>query len=203
MEGDAQHLVAFGETPWVELFSTLSPDRRHIVFAADQQGGYDLYVLDLDAGGNPMETPRRITSLPGDEFGGDWSPGGSKILFQEEASGTTKIMVVGASGQRPEVVRAPPEAFDARWSPDGRSIVFAAPRSPHSRDRDIWVMSADGTHARDIADAGPTDWWPELVTRWHEDRLHGWLRRVGCRLRRQRRRHGVDAGHPHRRLGVA
>jgi Tol biopolymer transport system component len=69
-------------------------------------------------------------------------------------------MVVGTSGQRPEVVEAPPGAFDARWSPDGRSIAIAAPKSPSSRDRDIWVVSANGTHARDIADAGPDDWWP-------------------------------------------
>jgi WD40 repeat protein len=160
MEGDAEHLIAYGETPWPELFVTLSPDRRHILYPTNIEGTYDLYVVELNAAGHTVGEQVRITSLPGDELGGDWSPDGTRIVFQEDTGNETEFQVVAATGGPTERIPTPASAVDPKWSPDGRSIAFAAPHDGDLGNYDIWVMSADGSEARPLVDAGPNDWWP-------------------------------------------
>jgi Tol biopolymer transport system component len=159
MEGDAQHVLPFGETPWTESFSNLSPDRRHIVFESDRYGSYDLFIMDLDASGNPTGT-HRITRDPGNEYGASWSPDGSRIAYYELTGAESTIRTVDATGGTPETLATPTVAYDPQWSPDGRSIAFSAGQADDPRNLDIWIMGSDGSGARDVIDAGPTDWWP-------------------------------------------
>ncbi|HEY2803090.1 MAG TPA: hypothetical protein VGJ67_04145 [Actinomycetota bacterium] len=65
-KGDAQHVVALGETPWNEQYASLSPDRRSIAFSSNRYGSYDLFVADLTESGTLLRM-RRLTASPGDE----------------------------------------------------------------------------------------------------------------------------------------
>jgi Tol biopolymer transport system component len=159
MKGGAAQLEAFGETPWSEGFSTLSPDRRHIVYSSNRFGTFDLFVLDLDANGNPIGT-RRLTRDAGDDEGGDWSPDGTKIVYDERTGTTTTVEVISANGGTPARLTDPGSATGPKWSPDGSSIAFAATQTDDPNNWDIWIMNADGTNARDVIDAGAIDWWP-------------------------------------------
>jgi Tol biopolymer transport system component len=165
LKGDAQHLVSYGETPWTEQYAVLSPDRRHIVYPANRYGNYDLFVADLDSDGNLVGT-RRLTNDARDEEGADWSPDGQHIVYTEQVGdGPTTIQVIDAQGGEPTTLTKPGNAVGPRWSPDGGSIAFSAPRSNDPNDYDIWMMRADGSHTRDVIQAGPNDWGP----RWSPD----------------------------------
>ena len=158
MKGDADHLVAFGQTPWTEESAALSQDRRHIAFASNRYGSYDLFVMDLDASGNRIRT-RRLTDGSGNESDVAWSPGGRRIVYTVRRGRSSTIDVIGASGGTPRVLAE--NALNPAWSPDGHWIAYSAP-NPHDRtDYDIWVMRPDGSHRTDVIDATPTDWSPK------------------------------------------
>jgi Tol biopolymer transport system component len=157
MKGDADHLVSFGETPWTEGSAALSPDHRHIAFASNRYGSYDLFVMDLDPSGNRIRT-RRLTDGPGDESEVAWSPDGRRIVFTVRGGESSTIHVIEASGGTPRALAD--NALNPEWSPDGRWIAYSAPDPSDRTDYDIWVMRPDGSHPRDVIDATPTDWSP-------------------------------------------
>jgi dipeptidyl aminopeptidase/acylaminoacyl peptidase len=162
MKGDADHLLSFGETPWTEGSAALSPDHRHVAFASNRYGSYDLFVMDLDASGNRIRT-RRLTNGPGDESETAWSPDGRKIVYTVRRGGSSTIHVIEASGGTPRELAG--SAVNPEWSPDGHWIAYSAPDPSNRTDYDIWVMRPDGSHPRDVIDATPTDWSP----RWSPD----------------------------------
>jgi putative membrane protein len=162
MKGDADHLLSFGETPWTEGSAALSPDHRHIAFASNRYGNYDLFVMDLDANGNRIRT-RRLTDGPGDESEAAWSPDGRRIVYTVRRGRSSTIHVIEASGGTPRAVAG--SAVNPEWSPDGHWIAYSAPDPSNRTDYDIWVMRPDGSHPRDVIDATPTDWSP----RWSPD----------------------------------
>jgi dipeptidyl aminopeptidase/acylaminoacyl peptidase len=165
MKGDADHLVAYGETPWTEQYAVLSPDRRHIVYPANRYGSFDLFVADLDSAGEIVGT-RRLTDDPRGEVQADWSPDGSRVVYVEAAQGSSgTLQIVDAEGGEPTQLTSQSPAAGPGWSPDGRHIAFAAPNVNDPDDFDIWVMRADGSHARDVIQVGPNDWGP----RWSPD----------------------------------
>jgi Tol biopolymer transport system component len=162
MKGDADHLISFGETPWTEGSAALSPNYRHIAFASNRYGSYDVIVMDLDASGNRIRT-RRLTDGPGDEFEAAWSPDGRRIVYTVHRGGSSTIQVIRASGGPPKALAG--NALNPEWSPDGRWIAYSAPDPTDQTDYDIWVMRPDGSHPRAVIDATPTDWSP----RWSPD----------------------------------
>ncbi len=158
MKGDAEHVVALGETSWAEISVALSPNRRHIAFAATRAGISDLWAIDLDSRGNRVGT-RLLTALFG--LGSDvtWSPDGRRIAYSVRSGSLSTIEVIGDDGGTPTVLAR--NALNPAWSPDGRAIAYSAPSPSHRGDYDIWVIGADGSHPRDVIDATPIDWAPK------------------------------------------
>ena len=87
-----------------------------------------------------------------------WSPDGTRIAFVRDLSttgqGKTEIFVVDADGTGlTRLTRDLSIAKDApSWSPDGTHITYVAFGGPGNED--IWVMEADGSHARRLT-SGP------------------------------------------------
>jgi Tol biopolymer transport system component len=131
--------------------------------------GTELHVMRDDGKGD------RLLSSHGAPFvlqagAPSWSPDGRSIAFtlgiDHCGMSGSRIAVVSVGGSTPRVLNrgaACPslgigEEDDPAWSPDGRSIAF-------EEDGDIWVMSADGSHARRIT-LGP---YPCTSPAWSPD----------------------------------
>jgi serine/threonine protein kinase len=104
---------------------------ERIVFAAERDGSFDLYLLDLDT---LDET--RLTNIPANVMYPAPSPDGRLIAFQSDQDGDFDIYVMNADGSN--VRRVTSNAVSDRhpaWSPDGEWLVFTSD------------VAGDGIHA--------------------------------------------------------
>lgn len=98
----------------------------------------------------PATPPSRVqvTSGPGNDFGAQYSPDGSKIVFASNKTGHSEIYVVAAIGGEPkQLTTSPGFAGGPSWSKDGASIAYA---SDQASTGDIWVVPATGGAARQV-----------------------------------------------------
>jgi len=95
-----------------------------------------------------------------------WTPDSRSVLFaiaDPDRPGETVVEAVDiANGRRQRLA----DGTDPQASPDGRSIAFVAGRG---KDRQVWVMSSDGTGRRRLTDAsdGLNGWFLQLA--WSPD----------------------------------
>jgi TolB protein len=163
--GEATRLTddpAFDDSP------ALSPDGAQILFLTARHDPnprfpnlkYELYVMNSD--GSDL---RRLTNTEAAEDHPDWSPDGSKIIFDADydGDGFYEIYTLDADGTNLTRLTAN-NANDqfAHWSPDGQQIAFASDRNDNW---DIFVMDADGGNQRSLT--GSPDW--ELFPAWSPD----------------------------------
>jgi Tol biopolymer transport system component len=71
-----------------------SPDCTRIAFAREEDGNWDIYVINPDSSGR-----RRLTSDGAIEFAPVWSPTGDLIAFLSNRDGRWAIWVINPSGQ--------------------------------------------------------------------------------------------------------
>jgi Tol biopolymer transport system component len=147
-----------------------SPDGSQIAFvgvndnygtgAASGFGNSDIYAMNRDG-----SNVRRLTTDPKVDEWPQWSPDGSRILYDNAGaepldfgfSPTTELWTVPAAGGAPSrLTRNSVSDEMATFSPDGTQIALF-------RDRGIWVMQADGSDARQIdgADGFTPRWSPD------------------------------------------
>lgn len=73
-----------------------SPDGKSLLFSANLNAGYDLWLMPLDGKDEKM---RPLTSDPGYEAYPAWSPDGSRIAFVSDRSGNQEIWTMDGNGQ--------------------------------------------------------------------------------------------------------
>ena len=93
----------------------------------------------------------------------DWSPDGSKIVYQCNVTGTSQIYVMNADGTHSiRLTNNTGNDAGPHFSPDGSKIVFDSDRDGNS---EIYVMNADGTNQQRLtnhaADDGHPNWSPD------------------------------------------
>jgi TolB protein len=126
-----------------------SPNGRQIVFSGSlATGNSGLWTLNVATG--------RKTRVFSDKASADvpaWSPDGTRIAFGSNRSGSEQIWILRLRDhhltQLTQPTGQPPEmSYMPAWSPDGRRL--AVWRAGY-----IWVIRADGNHARRVG--GPAD----------------------------------------------
>ena len=112
-----------------------------VVFTGYAAGNADIYTIDPD--GSDIVP---LTTTAGSDALGDWSPDGSRILFQSQRDGADfDLYVMDADGSDVlPLTAAATDDHEASWSPDGTRIVFTSNRDG---DAEIFIMDANGSNA--------------------------------------------------------
>ncbi|HUG17284.1 MAG TPA: protein kinase [Thermomicrobiales bacterium] len=101
-----------------ELYPSLSPDGRSLVYASRVSGNWDIYFQRV--GG---KTTMNLTKdSPADDTQPSFSPDGDRIAFRSEREGGG-LFVMGATGE--SVRRLTNGGYHPAWSPDGKAIVVS------------------------------------------------------------------------------
>lgn len=148
--GPARHVTMHERHEIGPLFS---PDGKHIAFASNRHGDYDVFVVPVQGG-----RPNRLTHDSADDHPTGWSPDGQRILFASgrspEFPPRVELYTVPVAGGMPERVSAY-EGREGNYSPKGDLIAYV--RGPGSWYRkgyrgssndDVWLCNADGSNNR-------------------------------------------------------
>ncbi len=106
---------------------------------------------------------RRTLSPAHDGFP-EWSPGGDRIAFASNRTGSFEIYTMAPDGNGlTQLTSHVGGDTEPAWSPDGTKIAFTSDRDGND---EIYVMNVDGSAATNMTmnvaiDAGP-DWQPVL-----------------------------------------
>jgi Tol biopolymer transport system component len=134
----------------------------HFVFSgssAATQGASRLFVIGADGRGLRKLTRGRARV---GEDGADWSPDGSRIVFERSFECAQSLLlciatwVVSAdgSGERRLTPQTPGTgALAPTWSPDGKRIAYVK-FVDRSDKADLWLMNADGSGKRRVTYVG-------------------------------------------------
>lgn len=139
--------------------SCSAPAGGRILFSTTTDGNTDIYVMNSDGTGID-----RVTTDPGIDWLGEFSPDGTKIAFasdRDRNSNEWDIYVMNADGTGVErLTFGPHSSYDPAWSPDGLRIAFTRRDEGPS---DIWIMSADGLDASNVSQAASSSptWAPD------------------------------------------
>jgi Tol biopolymer transport system component len=139
-----------------------SPDGQQIAFFENGvRGGNLAAIFVMRADGTDI---RRVTPLRMDADHPEWSPDGSKILFNSDAhQNVGDIYTIRPNGtgltRLTDVIPLGEADFRADYSPDGTMIVFTQliPSQPIA----VWTMKSNGSSAKVINSNGSAaDWGP-------------------------------------------
>jgi serine/threonine protein kinase len=117
----------------------LSPDGKRVAFDRVGEGGFDIWLMDLE---------RRITSrfTRGSSNVPVWSPDGGTVAFAFAHSGKLNIYRRPSNMGGPEEallqLGASPVVYPSDWSADGRYVAYF--RTDPKTQLDIWVMPQFG-----------------------------------------------------------
>jgi Tol biopolymer transport system component len=134
-----------------------SPDGTKLAFTSNRTGGYDLWVMNGDGGG---QTPW-VTTGAWDEYA-RWAPDGQRLSLSTTATTqgvpNSEIFVRQSNGNLVQVTQSTAEDQWADWSPDGR-IIYAEGFQDGS-DWDIYIVNADGSYRNAWLQEGTCDVQP-------------------------------------------
>jgi serine/threonine protein kinase/sugar lactone lactonase YvrE len=153
-------LMRLTDSTGPELSPSLSPDGKQLLYTAESEGQFDIFLLRVGGA--------RAINLTADSAKADtepaWSPDGEQIAFRSERDGGG-LFVMGATGE--SVRRLTDRGFNPTWSPDGTRIAFAIEpvADPYSRQisSELWIVDvASGETTRLVeSDAVQPEWSPD------------------------------------------
>jgi Tol biopolymer transport system component len=120
----------------------LSPDGRSVIVdRSTSPNETDLLMVDLARG-----IGTRFTYGPRSNSWGQWSPDGSRIVFESNRNGPFDLYVKASNGALPETPLLEGRSqfkHPFSWSPDGRLVAFY--ELERETRFDIWLVPADGS----------------------------------------------------------
>jgi len=146
--------------PGREWFPSLSPDGQWLVYSAELEGNFDIFLQSV-SGSNPVNLTK---DSPADDDMPAFSPDGQRVAFRSSRDGGG-IFVMGRTGEAAR--RVTRSGFNPSWSPDGSEIAFTSGKmdiNPQNSEgtSELWVVAAAGGEPRRIFDGDATQpvWSP-------------------------------------------
>ena len=135
---DGRAFAQLTDDAGAELWPSLSPDGKSLLYASKASGNWDIYFRRLGAG-EPVNLTR---AFAGDDTQPAFAPDGKQFAFRSEREGGGLfVMRTDGSGLRP-ITDA---GFNPAWSPDGRQLVYAEESITRPEDRSgnlshLWLV---------------------------------------------------------------
>lgn len=110
----------------------------------------DLWIVSAEGG-----VARRLTTHPGGEMLGKFSPDGKTIAFTASYDGNTDIFTIPAEGGQPKRLTYHPYSdLVLEWHPSGEKILFRSARNsegnPGPRYRKLFTIAANGGYPEQL-----------------------------------------------------
>jgi TolB protein len=161
MNADGSNPTRLTTSPAGDRQPAFSPDGELIAFLRFEDPDYfDIYLMDAD--GTNQEILFHVDGLF--VSGPAWSPNGTALYFNQDASSGGQIDIVRLDldrGERTGIAAAPGDDSSFALSPDGTTIAFQSDRSPGG----IFLMDADGSNVRHLVGSStvglPMSWAPD------------------------------------------
>lgn len=143
-----------------------SRDGSSLLFGKDQGGDEknNLFRLDLLSG----QVEQLNDDPTSQEHPGEISPDDRSLLLSSDRNGQMNLFLLDLhdrSWRQLTHLAAPVMAQSARWSPDGEWIAFAGNETANMKNRDLYLIRADGTglQKRLSVQTGSGEW----LAAWH------------------------------------
>jgi len=118
-------VISLTTSPGLEDKPTWSPDGKHIAYMSDENGNFDIYVMNVDTG----QALNLTEDHTGDDTNPEWSPDGNRIAYYSDRGGGgiyhlsniggAPILVINIAITLGKKFRT-----NMSWSPDGSNLVY-------------------------------------------------------------------------------
>lgn len=140
-----------------------SPDGTQIAYCSQQDGDFEIYLMNSNGSGL-----LKLTDNDADDLWPSWSPDGNWIVFQSDRANDMEIYKMIKDGTEQTRLTNNP-AIDAGpdWSPDGDYIAFSSTRN--GGNYKLYIMNSNGTNQiqlltnLQVHNIQP-DWKPEITS---------------------------------------
>ncbi|MCK4782245.1 MAG: PD40 domain-containing protein, partial [Desulfobacteraceae bacterium] len=118
-------VISLTTSPGLEDKPTWSPDGKHIAYMSDENGNFDIYVMNVDTG----QALNLTEDHTGDDTSPEWSPDGNRIAYYSDRGGGGIYHLSNIGGAPILVINIatrPGKRFkiNMSWSPDGSNLVY-------------------------------------------------------------------------------
>ena len=138
--------------PW-----TAPPLSGKIAFASFRDGNQEVYVMNANGTGDPIDLTNRPDADDGDPT---WSPDGTQIAFSSNRSGNWTTYIMNADGSDQVcLLEGMYDAWGPAWSPDGTKIAVACKINP-SDDFEIYTVDIQSRALTQVTDNIDADCHP-------------------------------------------
>jgi|GEM_PF-3581519 len=159
MNADGSGDVAITESTNISLCPAWSPDGSRLLFVSNQNGDFDIYVIEvLDLENAEFGPPQQLTDLPGFESLPRWSEDGNSIIWSSSGDNGFGIYILNLNGEVCFFNTGLENSFQPDWSPDGNQIVFSVAGT--SQRRDLYIINTDSTGLTPIGNGFTPEWCP-------------------------------------------
>lgn len=147
MDWDGHDMHGNGITGDILLTPHWSYDKTKLLYSAERQRHWGIYLLDMEAG-----KERNLTTGGGLNMAGNFFPNNSQYLFTVAREGHGGIYIAGTFDTRGrKIISSPWIDVSPSISPDGKSIVFVSNRSGSPQ---IYISDKDGYDIRRLTFQG-------------------------------------------------
>lgn len=168
---DGSDEVQLTDNPASDRRPSWSPDGTEIVFDSDRAGNHDIWIMNADG-----SDQRQLTTSPAEEMFASFNPDGSQVIFYGYEAGRNDIWTMDADGGNLKSLtsgladekqnQCTFACHTPAFSPDGKTIAFHA---DNEGARDIWVMNADGSNARQLTTTSASTTIHNYLPSWSPD----------------------------------